>query len=264
MFTLAEDAFWRPGAWAGLALTAGAPWLLAAYWLGLAPRAVGLAGALALLAGLLLFVGQLVHLYRRRRRRGFDIHIPFALTAASCGVASAALLVGGLIGGHGPNAALWIAVGWLAIAGLAETAIQGFFYKIATFLIWLQRYAPLAGRQRVPRLEELYSPRRAFAGWLLWTVGVLLATAAIAAQSVALSHLAGVAQFAGLAFFLANVVAIGAHWRRTPASAALPTTSVRAGLPALDRRAPAASAPRTPAVREQGAHHDAPGDQHRT
>ena len=47
----------------------------------------------------------------------------------------------------------------------AETPIQGFLYKIGTFLAWLHRYAPVAGRQPVPGLEDLYDRRIAVTGW---------------------------------------------------------------------------------------------------
>ena len=213
MFTLAEDLLWRPVAWAGLALTATGPWLLGARWLLFHNRWWGVAGALALSGGSLLLVTQLLHLYHRRRRRGFDIHIPFALSAAGLAAASALLLLLGQLRSAPLESGIWIAAGWLAIAGMAETAIQGFFYKIATFLVWLQRYAPLAGRGRVPRLEELYSPRLALAGWGWWLAGLLGATAAIAIDSLPLAQVAGAAQTIGLGCFLWNVLLIGGHWR---------------------------------------------------
>ncbi|MCC6314530.1 MAG: hypothetical protein IT337_11025, partial [Thermomicrobiales bacterium] len=174
MFTLAEDALWIPGAWLGLVLTAGGAWTVSTNMHLGGPRAFDLAGSIALLGGLICFAAQIVHLFRRRRRRIIDVHSPFVMTAAAAGVIAAALLVVGFARELGPNSPLWIAAGWLAIAGFAETAIQGFFYKISTFLVWLQRYAPLAGRQRVPQLEDLYWRRLAFVGWGIWTAGVAL------------------------------------------------------------------------------------------
>ncbi|HEX5504378.1 MAG TPA: hypothetical protein VFW96_17270, partial [Thermomicrobiales bacterium] len=229
MFTLAEDALWRPVAWLGLALTAGGAWALALALATGAGRPAAAAGALALLGGQALFAAQLAHLYRRRRRRGPDVHIPFALTAAGAGVLAAAAVAGGLLAGAPVGAPVWTVAGWLAIAGLAETAIQGFFYKIATFLVWLHRYAPLAGRQRVPKLEELYSRRLALAGWACWTLGVALAALATASGAAALARVAGVAVAAGLACFLVNVARIGAHWRAAPARAPRPRRDASAG-----------------------------------
>ncbi|MCC7024010.1 MAG: hypothetical protein IT338_14395 [Thermomicrobiales bacterium] len=213
MFTLAEEAFWEPAAWAELVLTAGGAWVLSTNLHLGGPRALSLAGALALLAGLALFAGQLAHLYRRRKRRGLDVHIPFALTAAAAGVLAAALLALGFARQEPLTSPLWIVAGWLAIAGFAETAIQGFFYKIATFLVWLQRYAPLAGRQRVPKLEELYGRRLALAGWALWSLGVALAAIAAGIGALWLSYAAGLLVAAGLVAFLVNVARIANHWR---------------------------------------------------
>jgi hypothetical protein len=212
MFTLAEDRLWQKVAWIELVLTAGGAWLLAAGFLLNAPRTIGAVGSIALCAGLALFLAQLVQLYQHRRRRGFDVHIPFALTSAVCGVLASGLVAGGLIAGEPVASPIWVAAGWLATAGLAETAIQGFFYKIATFLVWLKRYAPVAGRQRVPKLEELYGKRLAVAGWALWTLG--LVGAAVAAwsgiETVAIS--AGWLISAGLGCFLLNVARIAGHW----------------------------------------------------
>jgi len=224
MFTLAEDALWRPAAWAGLVLMTGGAWLLIAAFLLRTDAAVRLAGALAIAAGQILFAAQLVHLYRARRRRGFDVHIPFALVAAAGGTAAALLLVAGMALGLRPSSALWVAVVWLTLGGVAETAIQGFFYKIATFLVWLHRYAPLAGRQRVPRLEEMYYRRLAVAGWLLWTAGLALSLAVAPLGNAALGRIAGMVLAAGLACFLINVGRIAGHglsnvtvwFRRTP------------------------------------------------
>jgi hypothetical protein len=157
------------------------------------------------------FLAQLVHLYRRRMRRGFDIHIPFAATAALLALASATLLAFGLLTHRSPIDPLWIAAVWLAILGAAETAIQGFFYKIATFLVWLKRYAPVAGRQPVPKLEQLYHKRLAVAGWALWTLAVLGGAVIILGGWDALGWIVPLV-LAGVGCFLINVAAIARHW----------------------------------------------------
>jgi hypothetical protein len=220
MFTLSEDRLWHRLAWAALALSSLGPWTLALGLIAEGPTRVLLAGALLLASGQLLFSVQLVHLYRVRRRRGIDVHIPFALVSAGSGIGSGALLAWGIARGVGPDSLLWVAAGWLAIAGLTLTAIQGFFYKIATFLVWLHRYAPLAGRQRVPRLEQLYGMWLARAGWALWSLALAGSTLAIALDDRLLSRLAGLAASLGLVCFLGNVARVGAHWQ--PANAGRP------------------------------------------
>ncbi len=213
MFTLAEDKIWTRVAWAELALMAAGAWALALALVLGAGRDGLIPGAAALLAGQALFAMQLAHLYRVRRRRGSDVHIPFALVAAGSGLGATALLTIGLVSGVSVGSALWIAVVWLALVGMAETAIQGFMYKIATFLVWLHRYAPLAGRQRVPRLEDLFNRRLARTGWVCWTAGLALALAGIVAGSRLVCLLAGLADGAGLVLFLLNMTRIALHSR---------------------------------------------------
>lgn len=234
MFTLAEDALWVPGAWLALIALSGGAWLLSTNLHLAGPQSLNIAGTAALLAGLALFAGQLGRLYQRRRRRGVDVHMPFILAATGFGLAATVLLLIGFVTGRPLTDPIWVAAGWLAIAGLAETAIQGFFYKISTFLVWLHRYAPLAGKQRLPRLEDLYHRRLAFTGCALWVTAVPLQTVAILTGARPLSTLAGVLLAAGLACFLINVVTIGRHWRgpqtqadpgRAPTPFAAPTST---------------------------------------
>ncbi|HEU4793455.1 MAG TPA: hypothetical protein VFS96_07340 [Nitrolancea sp.] len=242
MFTLSEDALWQPGAWIELALMTTGAWVLAAAFLFSIDGWLRLTGGAMLLAGQGMYLAELTRLYRLRRRRAFDIHIPFALTSAGLGFTAAALLVVGFALGVGAGGSLWVAAGWLAIAGLAETAIQGFFYKITTFLVWLHRYAPQAGRKRVPRLEDLYQRRLAVAGWVYWTTGLALSAAAIATGSQLISLFAGLGLSTGLACFLVNVIRIGGHWK--PIRIGLmefPRVSLSGGERMEERRGPRSS-----------------------
>jgi hypothetical protein len=213
MFTLSEDQIHVPTASAGLALSAGGAWLFAAallFGLGQVP-AIG--GATAVLLGLCLFAGQLGRLYRRRRRRSFDIHMPFIIVATASAILALVLIVYGLVSGRPASESIWRACVWLLIAGWAETAIQGFLYKIGAFLTWLHRYAPLAGRRRVPKLEDLYGRRTALAGWAAWSVGVATETVAILSGVPLLAYLAGGALSLGLGALLVNGVRMSKHWR---------------------------------------------------
>ncbi len=222
MFTLSEASLRENWSWLELLLTVGGAWTLAAsLLLGLA-SSLGILGATSLLAGLGLFAAQLGRLYQRRRRRTFDIHIPFALAATFYALLAAALVLGGLATGRGPTDPLWLAAGWLAIAGWAETAIQGFLYKIGTFLTWLHRYAPLAGRRPVPKLEDLYSRRVALAGWAGWTAGVALGALATLSGAGWLAYAAAAALSTGGLAFLLNAARVATHWR-TPAVRPAPT-----------------------------------------
>jgi hypothetical protein len=213
MFTLSEDRLNERWAWGALVAVSVGAWTLAAAWLWLI-RPLQLVGATSLLVGVVLFGAQLLRLYRVRRRHQFDIHIPYAVSAACFGLLAIAPVCVGLVGGRSPSDPIWVAAGWLGIAGWAETPIQGFLYKIGTFLTWLHRYAPLAGRQPVPRLEDLYHKRIAVLGWAAWSSGVLLAALAALTQTQLLSHVAAGGLSLGVILFLTNGIRVGTHWRQ--------------------------------------------------
>jgi hypothetical protein len=211
MFTLSEDHIRPEWAWTELLLTAGGAWIMAASLLLGGGRIATSAGAAALLGGVGLFACHLWRLYRHRRRRSFDVHIPFAVTATGFGLAAGALVLYGSLTGRAAADPIWMAAGWLAIAGWIQTSMQGFLYKIGTFLTWLHRYAPVVGRQRVPKLEDLYGRRTALAGWACWTVGV--AAGGVAALGVIpwLAYVAAGGLSAGAGAFLINAGRVGRH-----------------------------------------------------
>ena len=215
MFTLAEKYFQEKLAWAELVSLTTGTWLFAARFIFRLPAWTGQVAALLLLAGFACFAIQIIRLYRNRMRRTFDIHIPFALAAAMFAIAANALLVTGLFRHESPVSPVWVAVTWLAIFGVAGTAIQGFFYKISTFLVWLKRYAPIAGKQKVPKLEELYIRRLALTGWFCWMLAIIGGTTAILLEWSILSGI-GVLMIAGAVPFLVNVMLIARHWRTGP------------------------------------------------
>jgi hypothetical protein len=213
MFTLTESHVNSKVVITELILSATGIWLFVAALLVTPNRFLLLIPVALVFSGQSLFAGQLIYLYRRRLRRSFDIHMPFALLAAGVSTLVPALIAFGVLTGRTPGDLLWVGVGWLLIAGVAITAIQGFFYKIATFLVWLKRYAPLAGRSRVPRLEEMYSGRLAKAGFGVWLIGLLISLLGLIADSATMMGIAGFVLALGIGCFLGNVVRIASHWR---------------------------------------------------
>jgi len=212
MFTLTEHRVRDDWATYELWLTAGGAWILAASLLLGLGRWVSLLGAVTLLAGVVLFVGQLVFLYRVRVRHSPDVHIPFAFVAMACGLTAAALLAWGFLTGRAATDPLWLAGGWLAIAGWAQTAIQGFLYKIGPFLTWMYRYGPLVGIQPVPMLEQLYSRPLALAGGAAWMAGVVLGALVPFSTAGWLPDAAAFCLGVGGAAFLVNAVRVARHW----------------------------------------------------
>lgn len=222
MFTLAEKHLQSRPMWAGLALVAGSVTVLPLALLLSWPGAFAQVGSAMLLAGFGIFASQVIRMYRKRMRRTFDIHVPFALAAIAFMILAAASLLVLLVLETTPADPLPMATGWLAIFGVAATAIQGFFYKISTFLVWLKRYAPLAGRQSVPKLEEMYSKRIGLAGFWTW-LAAIAGGWQVLMFDLPLLPLVGLALIAGASCFVFNVVNIARHWF---ASAGPPASSV--------------------------------------
>lgn len=216
MFTLSEKYF-RPWlAWITLVLVAGGSWVLATalhlewstWWLQ--------GSTVAILVGFICFAVQIQRLYARRIRRVIDVHMPFALVSVVWLIAVPILALIGFRRGALPNDPIWVAVVWLALPGAIGTAIQGFFYKIATFLVWLKRYAPQAGKSKVPKLDEMYNRNLALTGFGIWTISIAGGAICLLLDVEAM-WLTGIGIAIGGICFLGNVMLITRHWWRGPA-----------------------------------------------
>ncbi len=219
MFALSEHAF-RPAAarWE-LALGVAGTWSLAVgLFLGWSTGPLVMA-ALLIVASLVVFLLHVGRMYRQRRRRAIDVHMPYALFAFGCGLLSALLRAVGLAGRRPMGDAVYVTALWLVLAGWAESAIQGFLYKIGSFLIWLHRYAPTLGTVKAPRLEDMYHRRTALVGAGCWAAGVTLAALGALLQSEAAVTGAAPLLMAGVGCFAYNAVRLGRHWAARPAGA---------------------------------------------
>jgi hypothetical protein len=138
------------------------------------------------------------------------------LVSTAAGLLAAGTLVWGFLSGRGPAEPLWIVAGWLVIAGWAQTAILGFLCKIGPFLVWLHRYGPVAGLQRVPMLEQMYSRRLALVGCAAWTLGVALSAAAPLTTAEWMPLAAATGLSLGGAASMVNAARVASHlftWR---------------------------------------------------
>lgn len=149
----------------GLVLVDGAAW----------PIVLAAAGLAALLS-LGAYAGDIVALYRSRRRRALELHTGAAI-AAFCALGAAALLLfagfwrdsEGTIAG----AVYLLALGWLGGLGLAM------LYKIIPFLTWLECFAPDMGRRPTPRVQDLVREAHARNWFFAYFLGTVLATLAL-------------------------------------------------------------------------------------
>ena len=66
-------------------------------------------------------------------------------------------------------------VGWLSTLTLAQ------IIRITAFLTWLQIFAPMIGRRKIPLVQNLIAPRRAIWALAVWSIATALGIASLLA-----------------------------------------------------------------------------------
>lgn len=179
MFLLSHGVTNRLAAASAALLASGSAVLVAAH--GSAPAAVGRWLPAALLgAGLACFLAQARQFYRHRHRPRLD---PGMRLAAAALVLLAVSLGLGLV-----SVAAWStargSTTYVASLLLALTLfVAAQIYKIVPFLVWYHRFGPLAGRQKVPRVSDLFSARLASVAGTLAAGGAAALVATVAVGS---------------------------------------------------------------------------------
>lgn len=214
MFTLSEVRSWRRVRWTLGLLNAG----LAVVALGMLLRQPWkFLGAAVVVAGLAVYFVEIAAILRARKRRQLDWSLRYLLTALT--ILGTTALLGGALSWPGLKLTAFTGqlenlYGLLFLLGVVALAILGMLYKILPFLVWHARYSPLIGRQKVPALADLYSPRLQAVGYGTWLVGLLVtASATLAAAEVALTAGTGLL-LASLAVFAVNAAFIFRHLLR--------------------------------------------------
>ena len=148
---------------------------------------LGAAGAAVAAASHAWWVGAML---RGRKRPGLDAGLRLVLTGTVflgpvivLGLALAADLV------SGPRVALAFAA--TVLGGWVSLTIAGMMLKIVPFLVWYRRYGPLAGREPVPTLAELSSPRLEGLTHVLLAAGMLFLPATLLLGEAAWIRAAG-------------------------------------------------------------------------
>lgn len=196
---------WSRVALFGLVLGAGGAWLATLALLFTLGRTWVAVGAAAIAINEALFVTQIVRLYLTSEHFRFRRHMPFMMLSSGMGLAASLLLAGGLLSGESLSSRYWIAAGWLAIAGMALTAIQGLFQTIAAELTG-------AGEEVAPGVDTTLS----LAGWFGWTSALLISCRAILDANAGLARTAGFIASFGLVCFLGMVGYTALRWQMAP------------------------------------------------
>ncbi len=141
-------------------------------------RAVEQAGRLAILLALVLYLVDLLRLYRARKRKKIELHNRAAIGAfASLGLAvllGAAAQATGHLAAATPLLVLLLLLGWLSGLGLTQ------LYKIIPFLSWLQHFGSHLGRGPVPRVQDLVNEAHTVPFFLLYFAAVSALAIAVA------------------------------------------------------------------------------------
>ena len=218
MFTLSEVRSWQRVRWSLGLLNAG---LALAFFGILLRHPVKFAGALTVAGGLAVYLVEIVAILRARKRRVLDWGLRYFVTALT--VLGATGLLGVAL--SWPRLRLTSFTGQMEnlygfafLVGVVALAILGMLYKILPFLVWHARYSPLIGRQKVPSLADLYSPRLQIAGYWTFLAGfIATAVATLAASERALPWGCGLLLLS-LVIFAVNAALILRHLAplRTP------------------------------------------------
>jgi len=114
--------------------------------------------------GIVLYLKQLLILYKVRARKNIDIWYKYIYTAF---ISLAGALFFGLIWlFFDAQNALKVAI-WLLVMGFFAFVIVGHLLKIIPFLVWFERFSELVGKKKVPMLHEMLPDKDVeFAFWL--------------------------------------------------------------------------------------------------
>ncbi len=167
-------------------------------------------GALAVAAATGGHVVWMLEMARGRKRPGLDWGLRFALTATAF-VVPAVLLGVALAADRvsGPRVALAYAV--IVLGGWISLTIVGMMLKIVPFLVWYRVYSPRAGREQVPTLARLSSPRLEGLAYALLTSGVALLAVTVLAGNAAWIRAAGVVLALGALAFATALAGVLGH-----------------------------------------------------
>ncbi|WIJ26973.1 hypothetical protein [Devosia sp. RR2S18] len=155
-----------------------------------APPAVTFA-ALAGFASVGAYLGDIITLYRSRRRKALELHMRAAIAAFSMlGLAALVLVIAAAAGSErGVVAGVYILVlGWLSGLSLAM------LFKIIPFLTWLECFAPVMGRTPTPRVQDLVCERRALPIFAGYFIAVLVGATGLFMEEPHLLRVAAAAQ----------------------------------------------------------------------
>jgi hypothetical protein len=162
---------------------------------------------IALAIGVVAFAfygGDVVYLYRARKRRIIELNSRMAALGLASLAASIVLLVSltalGRLDDQIGAVVFLVAFGWLSGLGFSQ------LYKIIAFLTWLECYGPVLGKAPTPRVQDLVVENRAAKWFYVYFASVWAGTAALLAGETALFRTAAAVMFVGTCGIVVQLV----------------------------------------------------------
>lgn len=154
-------------------------------------------GRALIAVAIVLYLVDVVRLYRTRRRRQIELHNRAVIGAfVALGIALAVAIaadVTGTLGRAAPTLLVLLILGWFSGLGVTQ------LYKIVPFLAWLARFGRRLGSGPVPRVQDLVDEPASRKFFVAYFLGVAIAAVAawfeaglVVRGAVALSLLATV------------------------------------------------------------------------
>lgn len=170
-----------------------------------------LLGGATLIAAVWLFAYDYARMLRARRRKPLDITQRHGIAAVAYLALVVPLGVLAVVLGWGrttPPSSLLAALGLAALVGWFGQSTIGYLYKIVPFLIWNERFGPLAGKRPVPLMRDLVRQPWAEASWWLINIGLPLTALCLAAGWVWPLRVTALALSVGLVLAAANIAGV--------------------------------------------------------
>jgi hypothetical protein len=166
--------------------------------------------AALLAAGLLAFLLQALSFYRHRVRRVLDPGMRLAAIALS--LLATTLALGAFVMFFSAPPHVWTGyVGALVLS--ISLFVAALYYKIVPFLVWLNRFGPLAGKGNVSRVADLYSASTATIAGNLMAIGTAALLLGVVLGSGRLAQGSALVLAAGVATVVLQMLALA---RRKP------------------------------------------------
>ena len=153
--------------------------------------------------GLIIFVGEIFNLLKRRKRKVKDPTILFWETG---------MIIFYFVGGYffltslvNDNKVFITVVGFL-LFGVIGAIINGMLYKVIPFLVWFHRISAFIGKIPTPTMKDIISDHKGFTQWKVYLAALLFLGVGIALQSPLLLRVAGGLMIASYAYLFWIVV----------------------------------------------------------